>query len=61
MNRREFLKFIASGAAFLFADRFNLPVEAKTNDNYYHIVLISDLHLPWRDKKFAFEEGFKRR
>ena len=52
MKRREFLKFMATTAGWLLMEGlFSRPTEATRND-YYHIVLLSDLHLPWRTKNF---------
>lgn len=58
MKRREFLKLIASGVAWSL-----FPLNTSANNktaNPYHILLISDLHLPWRSKKFPeHKEGEK--
>ncbi|WP_462332362.1 metallophosphoesterase family protein [Schwartzia sp. (in: firmicutes)] len=54
MNRREFLRLMAMGAGWLFGGWYRWPgtaVSAPKRD-YYHIVLLSDLHLPWRRKSF---------
>jgi len=53
MKRREFLKLMTGVAGyFALSDIFhNNSIEAA-NTNGYHIVLIADLHLPWRSKKF---------
>ena len=54
MKRRDFLKSMAAAAGWLLTGGVTgWPGMATAAKNgYYHIVLLSDLHLPWRTKKF---------
>ena len=54
MKRREFIKLAAGILGyFAFGDMFSKNIsEAADLKKAYHIVLISDLHLPWRSKNF---------
>ena len=54
MKRREFLRLLAAGAGWLFGGLYKWPgtVFSAPKRDYYRIVLLSDLHLPWRKKKF---------
>lgn len=54
MNRREFLKLMLGAAGYFSLGNLCSPKTAEAVDlsKGYHIVLISDLHLPWRSTKF---------
>lgn len=53
MKRREFLKLMAGAVGyFALSDILQNNTLEAANNKGYHIVLISDLHLPWRIKNF---------
>ncbi|MBR3723168.1 MAG: metallophosphoesterase [Selenomonadaceae bacterium] len=53
MNRRNFLKLMMGAAGYVMLDNiFPSRTEGAELKRGYHIVLISDLHLPWRSKSF---------
>ena len=54
MQRRDFLQRVVLATGGLMLGNIFLPSDtlAKQKKNYYHILLLSDLHLPWREKKF---------
>ncbi len=58
MKRREFLQGIGLTAGQLMLETPFLPlgVMATPCKDYYHILLLSDLHLPLREKKFPFRD-----
>ena len=58
MKRREFLQGIglAAGQLMLGASFPPLGVSAAPGKGYYHILLLSDLHLPWREKNFPIRD-----
>lgn len=56
MKRREFIKFSACVAGYFLFNGALPKIAESANLNYgYRIILISDLHLPWRSKKFPLE------
>lgn len=59
MNRRDFLKLMTAGVGWLMSVgifQWHRPVSAAERD-YHHILLLSDLHLPFRTKKHKTEEA----
>ena len=53
MNRREFIKLATLTAGyFIFGGAHQSFAKSEDLKKGYRIVLISDLHLPWRSKKF---------
>ena len=61
MNRREFLKLMTGAAGYFFLNGFfPRTTESAELKNGYHIVLISDLHLPWRSKNFPDSKKGKK-
>ncbi len=54
MKRREFLKGVGLVSSGLLLGNTLRPLDAMaaSEKDYCHILLLSDLHLPWRKKKF---------
>lgn len=54
MKRRDFLQGVGLAASCLLLRTGLWPLEgmAAPGKDYCHILLLSDLHLPWREKKF---------
>ena len=53
MKRREFLRLMTGAAGyFTLSDILKYNTTEAASNTGYHIVLIADLHLPWRSKKF---------
>ena len=62
MKRREFLQDAGLAAGLLMLQNALQPLEALAGieKGYCHILLLSDLHLPWRDKKFPTHDEQQR-
>lgn len=60
MLRRDFLRWMFFSASWMMADSFLQPLKLfaadKHKGEYYHILLLSDLHLPWKPNKFPTKE-----
>lgn len=60
MLRRDFLRWMLFSAGWMVADSYFQPLKllasGSRKSDYYHIVLLSDMHLPWKTNKHPTHE-----